>query len=164
MVEFFPLLSDDSDLSEIKQNYQDVLALFTEGKLKDEGDVWEAVNRLMYLEPDTWKSYLEYDPKMWSCNVYGHACPVFVCQSGATETKEARRETRNIPVDIMLQVVRRDNQACQICGQLVSDKETQFDHIIPFSKGGPTTVANLRLVHAICNQKRSNKTEDFLSA
>lgn len=35
----------------------------------------------------------------------------------------------------------------------------EIDEIIPVSKGGsPTDMANLRVVHRICNQRRGNKT------
>jgi 5-methylcytosine-specific restriction endonuclease McrA len=36
----------------------------------------------------------------------------------------------------MLKVVRRDDYICQECHEHVKDDEIEFDHIIPFSKGG----------------------------
>jgi hypothetical protein len=110
-------------------------------------------------------NYPDYIPKEvsnMSCRVFGHLCPVFFVAETATETKEARRFSRRIPREVMLKVVRRDSQICQDCGELVKDNEVEFDHIIPFSKGGTSTVENLRLVHRSCNRRRSNKVEELL--
>ena len=52
----------------------------------------------------------DYSPEDVGCRIYGHCCPVFFVQSGATETKEGRREGRAIPREVMLQVFRRDNE------------------------------------------------------
>ena len=62
----------------------------------------------------------------------------------------------------MLQVVRRDNHVCQTCHQYVPDDQIEFDHIIPFSKGGPTTTANLRLLCRTCNRKKSSSLNEIL--
>jgi hypothetical protein len=96
------------------------------------------------------------------CNQYGHSCPVFFHQGGATETKEGRAEGRHIPRNVMLKVVRRDNHVCQLCYTYVQDEQVEFDHIIPYSKGGPTTVENLRLLCRACNRKKSNSLGELL--
>lgn len=62
-----------------------------------------------------------------------------------TETKERRNTTRVIPCAIMLKVVRRDGQVCAVCKINILDDEIEFDHIIPFSRGGATTAENLRV-------------------
>jgi 5-methylcytosine-specific restriction endonuclease McrA len=62
----------------------------------------------------------------------------------------------------MLQVVRRDNHVCQVCHQYVPDTDLEFDHIIPYSKGGPTTVGNIRLLCQSCNRKKSDSLRDLL--
>lgn len=93
------------------------------------------------------------------CRVFGHMCPVFSVAEPFTETKDGRRKTRNIDRATMLQVVRRDANRCQICGEYVEDDDIDFDHIIPYSRGGQTTVENLRLTHSSCNRKKSTKLE-----
>jgi 5-methylcytosine-specific restriction endonuclease McrA len=80
-----------------------------------------------------------------------------------TETKELRRTSRRIPYDIMFKVARRDDYRCQQCGKNVPDAEMEFDHVIPHSKGGPTTVTNIRLLCRTCNRKKSNAVEDLLA-
>lgn len=97
-----------------------------------------------------------------SCRVFGHICPVFYMAEPLTETKETRKHTRQIPRNVILKVVRRDGQICQKCNQPVSDDEVEFDHIIPFSKGGKSTTENLRLVHKDCNRHKSNSLSELL--
>jgi hypothetical protein len=97
-----------------------------------------------------------------SCRVFGHVCPVFFVAEPLTETKEKRKYSRNIPRDVMLKVVRRDGQICQECNEPVKDNEVEFDHIIPFSKGGRSTVENLRVIHKGCNRKKSASLSNIL--
>ena len=79
-----------------------------------------------------------------SCRVFGHICPVFFSAEPLTETKNRREHNRFIPRDVMLKVVRRDGQICQECNKPVRDDEVEFDHIIPFSKGGDSTVGKFK--------------------
>lgn len=97
-----------------------------------------------------------------SCGVFGHVCPVFIVAEPLTETKERRSHSRLIPRDVMLKVVRRDGQICQKCNSPVPDNEVEFDHIIPFSKGGQSTMENLRLIHKDCNRRKSNSLKEIL--
>jgi len=97
-----------------------------------------------------------------SCKVFGHICPVFVVAEPLTETKERRKHSRSIPREVMLKVVRRDGQICQKCNEPVFDDEVEFDHLIPFSKGGTSVAENLRLVHKNCNRRKSNSLEEIL--
>jgi len=109
--------------------------------------------------------YPENIPKeFWdtSCRVYGHICPVFFVAEPLTETKERRKHSRLVPRDVMLKIVRRDGQICQKCNEPVSDDEVEFDHLIPFSKGGESTTENLRLIHKDCNRRKGNSLEEFL--
>jgi len=111
------------------------------------------------------KDYPENIPKVLqeaSCKVFGHICPVFFVSEPLTETKERRKHSRSIPRDVMLKVVRRDGQICQKCNRPVPDNEVEFDHLIPFSKGGRSSAENLRLVHRNCNRQKSNSLEEIL--
>ncbi len=97
-----------------------------------------------------------------SCRVFGHVCPVFFVAEPATETKEMRKHSRLIPRDVMLKVVRRDGQICQKCNRPVPDNEVEFDHVIPFSKGGNSTADNIRLLHKDCNRHKSDSLSEIL--
>jgi len=91
------------------------------------------------------------------CSVFGHLCPVFFVNEPLTETNELRRIGRNIPRHIMLKVVPRDNNQCQICGKILKDNEIEFDHIIPISKGGSSEESNIRVTCLDCNRDKSSK-------
>jgi len=95
-----------------------------------------------------------------SCRIFGHDCPVFTVAEPLTETKELRRITRTIPRPLQFRVLKRDNQICRECGRNVQDEDIHFDHIIPWSKGGPTEDHNIRLLCSECNRKKSNSFED----
>jgi len=162
LVEMFPFPDDSRDTTQVKRDYYTVMGEFTSGHLKTEEDVWDAIARLEFRVPWTTEEIRGYDASEVGCKVWGHACPVFFVQSGFTETKETRRQDRTVPRDIMLKVVRRDNHVCQKCLKYVPDNEVEFDHIIPYSKGGPTTVENIRLLCRSCNRKKGNDLEGLL--
>ncbi len=65
---------------------------------------------------------------------------------------EGNRES--IPQDVMYKVWNRDGGRCARCG---SKENLEFDHIIPFSKGGATTYRNIQLLCKKCNIDKSNK-------
>ena len=94
-----------------------------------------------------------------SCRIFGHDCPVFYVAEPFTETKELRRITRSIPRTVQFKVLKRENQICRSCGNSVKDEDVEFDHIIPWSKGGPTEEHNIRLLCSDCNRKRGNRFE-----
>ncbi|WP_068652395.1 HNH endonuclease [Paenibacillus antarcticus] len=94
------------------------------------------------------------------CRIFGHVCPVFIVAEPFTETKKLRSITRNIPQVVKFKVLRRDNQVCQECKKNVLDEEMNFDHIIPWSKGGSSDEKNIRLLCESCNKKRGSRYED----
>jgi len=55
---------------------------------------------------------------------------------------------RTIPAEVQRQVMDRDNGQCVLCG---SGESLQYDHIIPFSKGGGNQPDNLRILCQSCN-------------
>lgn len=61
---------------------------------------------------------------------------------------------RHIPTAVKLDVWTRDAGQCVNCG---STKNLQFDHIIPWSKGGANTVSNIQVLCQTCNLGKSDK-------
>jgi len=95
-----------------------------------------------------------------SCRIFGHDCPVFFVAEPLTETKELRNISRSIARKTQFKVLKRENQICSECGLSVRDEDIEFDHIIPWSKGGPSDDHNIRLLCKTCNKKRGNRFED----
>jgi len=66
---------------------------------------------------------------------------------------ESDLKRQPIPQDILDKVWNRDGGKCVKCG---SQEKIEFDHIIPFSKGGSNTYRNLQILCEKCNRQKSN--------
>lgn len=55
-------------------------------------------------------------------------------------------------------VYRRDNYTCQYCGDRFPPGELTFDHVLPRSRGGPTTWANIVTSCQHCNRRKCSRT------
>ncbi len=95
-----------------------------------------------------------------SCRIFGHDCPAFSVSEPLTETKELRNISRSIPRTVQFRVLKRENQICSECGKAVKDEHIEFDHIIPWSKGGCSDEHNVRLLCKTCNRKKGKRFED----
>ena len=69
-----------------------------------------------------------------------------------TKPKKVRRPT--ISQNVKDKVWNRDDGKCIECG---SNENIEFDHIIPFSKGGSSTYRNLQILCEKCNRSKSDK-------
>ena len=62
---------------------------------------------------------------------------------------------RNIPQWVKIAVAHRDEGKCRVCG---SDYDLQYDHIVPYSRGGNSAdVDNIQLLCGRCNRRKSNR-------
>ncbi|WP_067697005.1 TerD family protein [Nocardia jejuensis] len=62
-----------------------------------------------------------------------------------------RRDTRTIPQEVKAQVWLRDGGKCVECGD---SHYLEFDHVIPISRGGATSAANLQILCRGCNREK----------
>jgi HNH endonuclease len=163
MVEEFPIRPGHRSLADVTARFNEILEGFARGDFKTREEVSEMVQSFLYHVPENWEEFEGYDTTDIECNVFGHVCPVFLVAEGATETKTGRSVgSRYIPRDVMLKVVRRDGQMCQLCAKNVLDNELHLDHVIPVSRGGTSTVENLRVLCAECNLKKKSDSLDEL--
>jgi hypothetical protein len=56
-----------------------------------------------------------------------------------------------VPIEIRRAVFERDGGRCVECGESF---DLQYDHVIPLSLGGATTLPNLQLLCADCNRRK----------
>lgn len=70
------------------------------------------------------------------------------------ELETSNQGNRRIPKNVQDSVWRRDQGRCVSCG---SQEKLEFDHIIPFSKGGSNTYRNVQLLWESCNRLKSDK-------
>lgn len=64
------------------------------------------------------------------------------------------RHKRRIPQDVKIAVSARDGGRCRQCGSV---QQLHFDHVIPVSRGGANTVANIQLLCGPCNRAKAAK-------
>lgn len=68
---------------------------------------------------------------------------------------DQRKSRRLIPTEVKIEVWKRDNGRCVLCG---ATSELHFDHVLPFSKGGSSITAhNVQLLCARHNLSKGAK-------
>jgi hypothetical protein len=93
--------------------------------------------------------------------------PLADFSAGEAANKSSGSRSRYIPIGIKKEVWKRDKGMCvnPNCGNKAKEytgvsavlQFIEFDHILPFSKGGTNTPKNLQLLCRQCNRKKSNK-------
>lgn len=73
---------------------------------------------------------------------------------GKVTTNVVRRMKNNVEHKIVWKVFRRDNFTCQYCGD--DESPMTFDHFIPESLGGATTIENGRTCCRVCNHHKGS--------
>ena len=78
-------------------------------------------------------------------------------QAALGEAPQDLDHNRLIPSEVKLEVWKRDNGQCVVCG---SKDNLHFDHVVPYSKGGSSLVAaNVQLLCARHNLAKSDHIE-----
>lgn len=150
------------------------------GKPTENGKFFQAAKR--YRErggpPDLVKVYEKIRKGIWADNGYFHLVDAWfesdgnrqVCKfklvavdgdvpADWAEDKDSseRQRSRIIPSSVKLEVWRRDQGKCTLCG---ATDELHFDHVLPYSKGGTSlTAENVQLLCARHNLAKHDKIE-----
>ncbi len=72
----------------------------------------------------------------------------------------AKHQRKRMTAKLRKEILERDNYTCQVCGNSIYNEPNlllEVDHIVPVSKGGETTAANLQTLCWKCNRNKSNK-------
>ncbi|GIK65939.1 MAG: hypothetical protein BroJett018_37330 [Chloroflexota bacterium] len=122
--------------------------------------IWKNVLR---VERESQGVYVELSTKKGN-GLYQVADAVLVQAVLLTLTRIAKRQllapqddsevSRHIPQDVKTAVWQRDQGKCTQCG---STSYLEFDHIIPFSKGGASTITNVQLLCRRCNLAKADR-------
>ena len=95
------------------------------------------------------------------CDIWLRKCPAcgITNKRQRNSTINIKRNTRAISDKLRYQVLKRDNFKCCACGASPANDpsvELHIDHIIPWSKGGESTLDNLQTLCSKCNIGKSD--------
>lgn len=63
--------------------------------------------------------------------------------------------TRSFSEEQRFVIYHRDNGTCQLCHQPVDEGNWHADHVVPYSRGGSTSIENGQLTHVTCNLQKA---------
>ena len=95
------------------------------------------------------------------CDIWLRKCPAcgITNKRQNNSTTNIKKSTRAISDKLRYQVLKRDNFKCCACGASPAKDpsvELHIDHIIPWSKGGESTLKNLQTLCSKCNIGKSD--------
>ena len=93
------------------------------------------------------------------CDIWLRKCPKCSPNKISVDSKPLKATARKISDKLRYQVLKRDGFKCCACGASPakdSSVELHIDHIIPWSKGGETTIDNLQTLCSRCNLGKSD--------
>ena len=67
-----------------------------------------------------------------------------------------RKERRSLSIHVRRVVIERDGERCRYCGS--ADGPFEFDHVLPWSRGGGDTVENIVRACLPCNRAKRDYT------
>ena len=67
-----------------------------------------------------------------------------------------KSKSTKTPANIRLQILKRDDYRCVLCGATSKDDKLHVDHIVPIDRGGITEERNLRVLCRKCNLGKKN--------
>ena len=87
---------------------------------------------------------------------------LFFCTKMLEQLQPKLRDNRRVLDPLAREIVYwRAGKKCQVCKKDVAWNEAQVHHIVPHTKGGPTTVSNAVLVHSACHPRSDEEVRRF---
>jgi 5-methylcytosine-specific restriction endonuclease McrA len=111
---------------------------------------WQEAIRYLVLDKVTVMSWYD-DWVVRSANWSTRVPAVIMLKEYQKPKNAARLNKRNVFL--------RDQYTCQYCGTEVTDESATLDHVLPSSKGGRSTWANLSTACKPCNYLKANHTK-----
>lgn len=149
--------------------------LYSNKQLFDEMErIWRKLgHRPSRIEWQSSKPVISYQAYTHRFNGWTNACLKFIeYKSGnlvyaeptkieppIKTSKIERKDVRDIPLKLRLEVLKRDKFKCIFCGRSPATDNgviLHIDHVMPFSKGGKTELHNLQVLCLECNIGKSN--------
>lgn len=93
------------------------------------------------------------------CDIWLRKCPNCGLKSSKTHSDYPLKTKRTVSDKLRYQILKRDHFKCCACGASPAKDpsiELHIDHIVPWSKGGETTLENLQTLCSRCNLGKSN--------
>ncbi|MFX0188379.1 MAG: HNH endonuclease [Candidatus Hodarchaeota archaeon] len=107
-----------------------------------------------YIQPESKpKSKLKFKPDYWNWGTQREWAEKHFGREWVEKEKQ-KKHSRYISNKVRTEVWNRDRGQCVKCG---SQTNLEFDHIIPFIKGGSSSVNNIQLLCQECNRKKHGK-------
>ena len=97
------------------------------------------------------EGHVNDQPPAPSARPHGHEPLIHRSAHSHIPAPVGERAKRSIPQDVKIAVSARDGGRCRQCG---STQQLHFDHVIPISRGGANTTANIQLLCGACNRAK----------
>ena len=115
----------------------------------------------------SWNKSLHAFVERVNADVEKSAATSSVATSETVQTRSPKKtvdeqDGREIRLGLRYTILKRDNFKCVLCGAspaLAPGIQLHVDHILPFSKGGKTEIANLRTLCEACNLGKGPRIE-----
>ncbi len=69
--------------------------------------------------------------------------------------EKSPRRSRYIPEYIKVEILKRQNNRCAMCGSLLSEDILEYDHKIPVALGGTSSIDNIQALCANCHKLKT---------
>lgn len=75
-----------------------------------------------------------------------------------TQSKRRARALGNAILPVKYgEIAQRDRFRCWLCNKKIKRADLHFDHAIPLSRNGEHSTRNIRMTHAICNERKQDR-------